>query len=319
MKKNLRSYLALFLSLFLLLCLPTLSFAEEEEAAAEWRIDESGDLLYYGQERYLPFDLSYDYLNLWDFSKEATVLLNDRELSVAICDDNPDMVLLYEDSEDYTDGGCKHLYYKESALAEAKALLEGEFTSYKLNDEFYISKVENALIEGILSRYEEQKQTVEVFELENADQYELLGYFKMGLPLKKLGVFLDSDKGYYYVSYQGLTNDRFTSDGKLSTREGQVSALLLTEEESAAISDALYDSTFTNPTVSEDPPTALLYVFFFIGVALFGIFSPLLIVVFAVIMLVRKKTLHPARYVALGLLSIAWIVLALLVALLILI
>ena len=71
MKKYIRSFICLCLSLLLLLSLPALSFADapaKEDGEASWSVSESGDLLCYGEERYLPLNLSSDYLNISDFS-----------------------------------------------------------------------------------------------------------------------------------------------------------------------------------------------------------------------------------------------------------
>ena len=322
MKNYTRHIICLCLSLLLLLSLPVLSFADapaKDNDDASWSISESGDLLCYGEERYLPLELSNDYFNLSDFSKEGTVLWGEQEMGVAVSFDNADLVVLYKDSMDVVGGNCKNFYYKEEVISKARALLEGPITNYKLNDSYYISDVESALIKEILSRLSDKGETVDVSKLDDVEQYELLGYFKKGLPTKRIGVFLDSEQGCYYVSYKGLTNSHFTADGALSTREGEVTAVLLTDEESQALKEALEDYTFTNPSINEDFPPFIYYLFLFIGIASFGFFTPLAILIFSAVMLIRRKTLHPVRYVALALLSILWILLALLITLLLLI
>ena len=315
---------SLAFSLLLFLLLPLGAFADTQVLYPEgtWSLSEESGGLFCNETEYERLPLS-EFHNLHASVKHlGKITIGEDSYIVGASEKDPDLVFLYENSSQILTGSFHSAYYAKSRLSTVAPFLNGVFDGHYLDARDADRHADSEKVEALYAALKSHGDETDVTLFYGASVYKLYGTYKGGALTTRLGAFYKTLNAVYYVDYASLPNSAFNSDGALSLREGNtVPALLLEGEQLAFFEDTLEngDELESFKAYGDPPSPVIFWIMLIASSAVLGFILPLVPLVLSIVMLIRKKTLYPYRYVILSVLSLLWMLLFLLIFLVLLI
>lgn len=323
-----KKILILFFAMLLVLLLPLGAFGEDAPAPegepvypeGSWSLGAHGESLLCDDQVYERLPLSPLYDVYASVKRLGTITIENENYYVGASVKDTDLIYLYENASQIRTGNFHSAYYAKERLSKMDGFLNGTYEGYFLHGQGNERIAEEAQIATIRKALKDRGTETDVTLFTEAEKYWLSGVYREGALTVKCGVFLKTLTDVYFVDYTTLPNSALDSSGYLSTREGTVKALRLEGEMLSFFEYTLNDAPTVDyyEEIGEPPPALLFWILLIVSYLFLGIVIPLVPLIFSMVMLIRKKTLHPSRYVVLCVLSILWILLFALILLVLL-
>lgn len=217
----------------------------------------------------------------------------------------------------YHDTYCS-VFVTEDGEALIDDYLNGKYSHWWLwtadHDTLYFSELPDTLILA-LQASENETLTVDASELEALTSLDIIGLDASQTVRHTHGAIYVMDDGYYYLNYDALQNNMFSSDGYFSYRGGDVELIRLDDAEAAQIDTATgnkqaWDVNYGysgNLELDWSLPEGASLVIFIVIATILGFVLPLVPLVLGLIVARSPKTKNPHGWYLLAGLAALWI------------
>ena len=354
MKKtfNIAKKTALFIAAIILLSsLLSLVSMADTDTSAEWTISDDGTTIFRGSKKYNHYtyygdDLDGYFLpiNVYRFSERLTYGEGtEDEFSSAVFSysDNPEFVWI----ADFL--GNKTVFATNVGEAQLDSFFynRGWKYCYIYGNNSEMAEISRLSAKQLEIDYDTKANYImDVKELESVEKYEILLYNETNTFAYVLGLLFFIDDEVYFVDYNHLENNQFTSDGNFSYRSGTVSLLRVTDESIIKAPENLtrYSPAYTyeeddyyydyndyddyyddhdgvisvDPVVSDDPLGLAGFVVFFV----LGCFIiPVVCIILGMVFATSDKLGRPKYWYSLAISGAVWLVSAVIMFILVVI
>ena len=325
--KHYQKLCSLFLCLLLLSQLLSVTvLATQETEPIAWELSEDEQTLTNGFDRYTRVSFYsnvsldpkqiYRYATAVEFS-EVSYLFGGESFVYAPM---PDSEFVWLEGDDSI-----FIYATEKGQRDLQAFLELESGFYRLTNAQ--TETTAVLDEELLQAMEGSagsKKSVEVTALRDQERHNILFYDSTDTLSYVYGAIYVLDDSYYYLNYLTLGNQYFDADGNFSYRSGTVELTVLNDGLCADIRETVdsqkyrstqyeYETDIPDTDTYENPSG------FWVGFVLFGIILPIPFLLIGLLVPRSEKRGYPKYWYVLAIIAAAWLLLAILFGLLVMI
>ena len=319
---------ALLAALLLISSLSLCAYAEEdgEREVYEWDATTDGNMVWNDDREYylyeIPFGYKVDFRRSYFFDGEVDI--NGDEFSITSYARDGEII---EIENNYLYDYYWTYYVTDAGRESIEALVGGSYTSVRLHNYGEVSDLDSATLTALDSL--NTGAEVQVTDLEDLNFYEIRMYNSTDSVYYVYGALYEYNGGMWYLNYDRLSNDHFDADGNFSYRRGSVtmyqvdgapvySTIIEAEEnfyyfyEDAEFEVGFFDNVDVDGVVIAK--IGFWAVFVIIGIAL-----PVWTLVIGIKNSRSAKHARGRHWLAMAFASVAWILIAIAVALIIII
>ena len=340
MKKifNLRSVIALILSVTALLAIAVMPISASVAPPVEWELsaddttltnDRGNTFTAYN----LPAGYVTDFKLKYYFANEVDAKNTAWGTSSVVSYANDGKIIYLPNLQNQNGYTYESIFVDNEAKGYLDALVTGEAELLRIysSKRFMYADMSRDFLDGIAASSESaEAMSYDVPLLSSQIRYDIFAYDVTDSIRGAYGAIYEIDGAYYFVDYRTLGNNYFDSDGNFSYRAGTIELIPLDKAASDAVDammseltvierDSEYEdfgSSNYNPITGDDQQTFEIVMFWIIFV-IFGYLLPAVPLALGLIFYLKRKRENPIHWLIVACIGAAWILISLILTIII--